>query len=97
MPSPTPTVEELAAEIVRLESQYPPPDEEEIKADCRWLQDHWGTEVLARYSGTHVAVYNGRIVGHADNSLQLELDLTKKFGVHPQRFVIEYIPRPLES
>ena len=32
----------------------------------------------------------------AEDSLQLELDLARKLGVHPQRLVIEYIPRRLE-
>lgn len=87
-------VDVLAKQVVELEGHYPPPDAEAIKADCRWLQERWGTELLAPYRGTHVAVLNGAIVGSGDNSLQLELDLCRKLGVHPQRLVIEHIPAP---
>ena len=87
------TVEQLAAELVELERQSPPPDEDGQIADCRWLQKHWGTATLEPYRGTHVAIYNGEVVGHAENSLQLELDVARRFGIHPQRLVVEYIPR----
>lgn len=86
-----------AAELIDLEGQFPPPTEAEIAADCRWIEDHWSTELLAPYRGTHVAVYNGAVVGSADDSLQLEIDLARRFQVHPQRFVIEYIPPGAES
>lgn len=91
---PAPSADALARQVVELERHYPPPDLEAIKADCRWLQEHWGTELLAPYRGTHVAVLNGAIIGSGANSLQLELDLSRKFGVHPQRLVIEHIPAP---
>src|SRR5690348_4092919 len=72
---PVPSVDVLAKQVVDLEGDYPPPDVEAIKADCRWLQEHWGTELLAPYRGTHVAILNGAIVGSGNNSLQLEIDL----------------------
>lgn len=89
-----PTTDRLAAQIVELEKHFPPPDEAAILADCQWVQDRWGTAVLEPYRGTHVAVYNGAVVGHADDALRLELDLSRKFGIHPQRFVIVYIDPP---
>lgn len=83
---------DLARELVELEKQYPPPEQSDILADARWLQEHWGTAVLEPYRGTHVAVLNGAIVGHGWNSLQLQLDVARKFNVHPERFLVEYIP-----
>ncbi len=94
-PSPSPW-ERLAAELVELERRYPPPSQHDIVADCRWFQDHLGTPAFAPYRGTHVAIYQGTVVGSGDNSLQLELDLARKFGIHPQRFVIGYIPHPCD-
>jgi hypothetical protein len=85
---------DLARELVELEKQYPPPDEDAIFSDARWLQEHWGTAVLEPYRGTHVAVLNGAVVGHGWDSLQLQLDVARKFNVHPQRFILEYIPDP---
>jgi hypothetical protein len=92
-PSVTKTLstEELAQQIVALEAGCPPPDEKAILADARWLQERWGQAELAPYRGTHVAVLNGQIVGQAPNSLQLQLDLARKFNVHPQRLVIAYV------
>jgi hypothetical protein len=87
----------LAAELVALERQFPPPDESDILADCRWFQGHLGTGVLAPYRGTHVAVYNGQVVGSGADSLRLGIDLARTLGVHPQRLVIEYVPRPTDS
>jgi hypothetical protein len=94
IPQSLPTSEQLAHELVELEAHFPPPDEAAIRADCRWVRDNWGTTVFAPYRGTHVAVLDGVIVGHDDNVLQLGIDLARKLGVHPQRFVIVYIDPP---
>jgi hypothetical protein len=91
-PSSTRRSEELVRELLELEKQFPPPNEDAIFADARWLQEHWGTAVLEPYRGTHVAVLNGAVVGHGWDSLQLQLDVARKFNVHPQRFILEYIP-----
>jgi len=84
-------------ELIELEKHFPPPDQRAIVADCQWLQDHWGKPVLTAYRGTHVAILNGEVVGHADDSIRLEIDLARKFNVHPQRLVIEYIDPPLRE
>lgn len=90
-----PTLEQLADALVTLEDQFPPPDKDEILADARWIQSRWGTAVFAPYRGTNVAVLNGQIVGNSNHPLQMKLDLTRKYGVHPQRFVIVYIDPPV--
>jgi hypothetical protein len=89
-------LEELAQQVVALEAVYPPPGWADISADARWFQEQQAVGGFAPYCGTHVAVYGGKVVGTGENSLQLQIDLARKFGVHPQRFIIEYIPRPGE-
>ena len=86
------TDEELARELVELENQFDPPERGASSADARWFEANWGAPVLAAYRGTHVAVLNGAIVGHGSNALQLELDVARKFNLHPQRFIVEYVP-----
>ncbi|QJW96863.1 hypothetical protein [Frigoriglobus tundricola] len=86
------TDEELAHELVELEKQFDPPDPDAIMIDARWFDTHWGTPDFEPYRGTHIAVLNGAIVGHGWNSLQLQIDVARKFNVHPQRFILEYIP-----
>lgn len=82
----------VTVELLALEQQFPPPDAAEVLDDARWLTEHWGTDALAPFRGTHVAVYRGAVVGSGDDSLQLELDLARRYNVHPARFVIEFIP-----
>jgi hypothetical protein len=86
--------DDLLNEIIELEKQFPVPDVEEIRADARWFQEHWGKPELTRYCGSYVAVLNGAVVGHGGNAFQLQLDAAKKFNVHPQRFILEFIPIP---
>ena len=86
-------LEDLVGELIELEKHFPPPDQAAQYADCRWLNDNWGTAALEPYRGTHVVVYNGAVVGSGDNPTRLELDAVRTFNVHPQRLVVEYIPR----
>jgi serine/threonine protein kinase len=84
----------LTREIVEFEKQCSPPDQNAIFADARWFQDHWGKPELTQYRGSFVAVLNGAVVGHGPDALRLQLETAKKFNVHPERFILEYIPRP---
>ena len=94
--NPGPSVEELGQEITELEAQSPPPDLDGYLNDCRWLQQQWVTHgALHRYAGTHIAILNGEVVGTGQNSLQLQLDVARKFGVHPQRVLIDYVFGPV--
>ena len=95
-PELTKRIEGTSGELHELEKQFPEPALQEILPDCRWIEENWMSPEMARYRGTTIAVYNGAIVGHGDDSLQLELDLARKFGVHPARFVIVSLPRALE-
>lgn len=88
------TDEELARELVELEKPFAEPDVNAIRADAKWFDDHGGKPALTQYRGSFVAVLNGAVVGHGANALQLQIDVTRKFNVHPQRFIIEYIPHP---
>jgi hypothetical protein len=85
---------DLADELFEFEKQFPPPETNAILADAKWFDDHWGKPELTQYCGSYVAVLNGAVVGHGPNALQLQLDCAKALHVHPQRFILEYIPRP---
>lgn len=89
-----PTPEQLLAELMELERQPAPADTSAAqRADCQWLQDHWITAELEPYRGETVVVLNGVVVAHGDNPHQLEIDVARRFGVHPYRLVVEYIPQ----
>jgi hypothetical protein len=90
----TPIDEELAREIIEFEKGRSVPDLEDIRADARWFEDHWGKPELTQYRGSFVAVLNGAVVGHGPNALLLQLETAKRLNVHPQRFILEYIPHP---
>src|SRR6266511_1758202 len=79
----------LVDELLELEKQFPAPDEDAVFANARWFEEHLGKPELMQYRGTHVAVMNGAVVGHGDNSLQLQLDIARKYKVHPQSFLVE--------
>ncbi len=87
------TDQELACELFELEKQFVMPDDHAIRADAQWFDDHLGKPEFEPYRGTHIAVLNGAIVGHGWNALQLQLDVARKYNVHPQRFILEYVPR----
>ena len=90
---PGPRLDDLTQELIDFEAQFPPPNEKEIFADCRWIQDHWIDDSLSPYRGTHVAVFNGAVVGSGGDSVRLQLDAARKLNVHPQRLVVVYVPR----
>lgn len=85
---------ELAREIVAFEKQFPPPEQDRISADAGWFEAQWGTETFVPYRGSFVAVIDQTVVGSGRNALQLQLDTAKRLNVHPQRFLVEYIPNP---
>lgn len=86
----------LIEAIKELERISAPMDIEGWYADARWFQAQQDAMALEPYRGIHVAVYKGEIVGTGWNWLKLQLELARRFKVHPQRFVIEYIiPRSL--
>ena len=89
---PALTDEELVREVIELEKRLPLPEYDDILADAKWFQARCNTPEFEPYRGTHIAVLNGAIVGHGWNSLQLQLDVARTFNVHPQRFILEYIP-----
>ncbi len=86
------TYEDLARELIELEKQFPLPERGDAIPDAKWFEEHWGKPALTQYGGSFVAVLNGAVVGHGLNSLQLQIDVARKCNVHPQRFIIEYVP-----
>ena len=91
-PAAPPSDADLARKLVVLEQHSLPPNEDDFIADAKWLQSQYGTPAFEPYRGTHIAVLKRGIVGHARNSLQLQFDVARKFGVHPQQVLIVYIP-----
>ena len=98
IPAPDPTDtggrtdQELAHEIIAFEKQFGPPDQDGFIADARWYEEQWEASAFEPYRGTHIAVFNRAVVGSGWDSLQLQLDVVRKFNVHPQRVIIAYIP-----
>ena len=93
LPSPQ-TDQELAHELVEFGKRFELPKRGESTSDAQWFDEHWGTPTLTQYRGNFVAILNSAVVGHGANSLQLQLDMARKYNIHPQRLIIEYIPRP---
>jgi hypothetical protein len=90
-----PEIEALVGELKALAAQYPPPTREEVMADWKWVYERSDDGTLNpdwKYKDGVVAVYNHEIVGSGPNYLRLQIDLSRKFGVHPERFVIVTMP-----
>jgi hypothetical protein len=89
---PDPEIQKLAAEFKALAAAYPPPDLQEWNADWQWMYDRSDDNTLdplMKYMDGYVAVYNREIVGSGPDFLRLQVELSRKFGVHPERFVIK--------
>lgn len=91
--TPEPTDRELVREIHEFGKQLPPPERGDSREDARWFEEHLGTATFEPYRGNFVAVLNGSVVGHSRHALQLQLDVARKFNVHPHRLIVEYVPR----
>lgn len=88
----------LRAEMQALEDLYPPPDDAEIKADFQWAYDFsWTLPNDSPYWNIGIAVYNRAIVGTGRDWMRLKIDLSKKFGVHPERIVVTVFGDPRED
>jgi hypothetical protein len=85
---------QLVSYLVELERQPMPADTlVSQRASAKWVDDHWITAELEPYRGEMVAVLDGAVVAHGADPHQLELDVVRRFGVHPARMVIVYIPQ----
>jgi len=79
------------ARLRELAALYPPPVIAEWLADRSWLNEQMNDGALAAHYGKVVAVYNRAVVGVGDNYLDMLLELSPKFGVHPERIVALYL------
>lgn len=82
--------EELAHEIHEFGKQFPEPEMGTNLADARWFEENW-RELVRLYSGQIVVVFNGAVVAHGGNALQLQLDVARRLNVHPDRLTVELI------
>jgi hypothetical protein len=65
-----------------------PFSEEEVLRDWRWIHDQYRAGNLRKYLGQHIAVVEGKILGHAEPPVDLRAKIAKKHGLHPERVVI---------
>jgi hypothetical protein len=82
--------EELVNELHELEKQFPLPEKGATLADARWYVAN-ASALYQQYCGEHVAIMNGTLVGHDWNELRLRRDVTRKYNVHPQSFLVVYL------
>lgn len=92
-PTATPPSDRPVEQLIAAEKEYPQPVWEDILADARWYQALWKTEAIEQYRGTHVLVYDGAVVANGNDTVRLQIEMARKYNVHPQRFILEYIPR----
>lgn len=85
--------EKLAHELTELEKQFPLPERADQLADAKWFEERWVKPAFEPYRGTCIAVLNEAVVATGDDELQLEIDVSRRFNVHPARPLIAYIPR----
>lgn len=85
----------LIDELLALENQFAEPNLEDIRADARWIDAHWGGPELTRYRGEYVAVCNGSVVAHGPNELRVKRAAVEACRVHPQRVLLQYVPEPI--
>lgn len=89
--APDPLITAQLAELKELEAEYPVPTLAEVMADWKWLRDGASAGTFDpeyKYGGRAVAIYNGEVVGTGIDWLQLRIDMARRFGLHPERFVI---------
>jgi hypothetical protein len=79
------------ARLRELAQLYPPPVLAEWIADRSWLNEQMNAGALDAHFGKVVAVYNRELVGVGDNYLDMLVELSPTFGVHPERIVALYL------
>jgi hypothetical protein len=93
--APNPTIQAQLAVLKELEARHPAPTWAEVMADWKWLHDGMAAGTFDpeyRYGGLAVAIYDRKVVGTGISWLQLRIDMSRQFGVHPERFVITSVP-----
>jgi hypothetical protein len=80
----------LVHEIAEFEKQFPPPEKGALISEARWFVAN-ASALFEQYRGSFVAIMNDAVVGHGPNALQLQLDVARKYNVHPQSFLVELI------
>ncbi len=93
--APNPLITAQLAELKELGALYPPPTWAEVMPDWKWMHDGQADGTFDpeyKYGGLAVAIYNRRVVGTGIDWLQLRIDVARKYGVHPERFVITSFP-----
>jgi hypothetical protein len=79
------------APLYELAAKYPEPDWKEAAADRFWLAEQQMGGALDAFSGKVVAAYQKEVVGVGDNYVEMLLELSTKYDVHPGRIVVVYL------
>jgi hypothetical protein len=79
------------APLRELAAKYAEPDWKEAATDRFWLADQQAKGLLDAYYGKVVAVYQKEVVGVGDNYVEMLLELSPKYDVHPGRIVVVYL------
>lgn len=89
---PTPEgIEAVARALVEMESQYSPPNMDQVRADWLWVVEQTPKKEFDRYRGLTVAVYRGQVLGASVLPNHLELEVARRLKVHPAQLVMAYI------
>ena len=80
----------MAQELFELGKQFPRPEKGDCIPDARWYIENEAA-LYKQHLGEHVAILNGAVVGHGWNELQLQLDVARKYHVHPDRILTVYL------
>jgi hypothetical protein len=88
---PSDRIAAQVAELRELEKLYPEPSLDEVMADWEWLYAECNRGTLFDIYGQFVAVRDKQIVGTGDGHNELRLRMARKYGCHPERFVITFL------
>ncbi|MCE9567141.1 MAG: hypothetical protein K8U57_34495 [Planctomycetes bacterium] len=95
-PVPSPTPETVDAEFQKLCDHFPAFSLQEWEEERAWVAEQLpnGTlsgVLLSQLYGQTVAVYGRQIVSVGDDEVAMRVELSKRFNVHPGRFVLVLI------
>ncbi|MDY3556782.1 hypothetical protein R5W24_005955 [Gemmata sp. JC717] len=87
---PTRDYDELARELEEAGKQFPPPERGDEVPDARWFEAN-AQALYQQYKGMHVAILNGAVIGAGLDELELRLDVSRKYHIHPDRALVVHL------
>jgi hypothetical protein len=77
--------------IYELEARYPAPTWEDVRPDWLWLYATWNAGHLFHLGGQFIAAYQGRVVHSGRDELDMRIQLSCQYQLHPEWFVISFL------